>query len=149
MSEREEVEECSCFSCENVETVLDALRQRVRELEAAVMGVNEELERERLRLAACGVAARGESRSVNTIYTSDSLKAVVALRTRAERAERERERMREVVEAARAQLAKAEEWLSCNCPPDCHHDFEYDRATTRTESAVRALDAHHASEGEG
>ena len=109
MSEREEVlnefgtaecvkrDDCTHFDCVAERKMADEivrLRTALTTAERERDEAREELERERLRLAACGVAARGESRSVSTIYTSDSLKAVVDLRYRAERAERERDEAR-------------------------------------------------------
>lgn len=73
----------------------------VRALGATIARLEGELEVERLRLAACAVAAwGGEVRGVLRPYDSESLRAVVALRTRSDAAERRVEAVTALVHAA-------------------------------------------------
>lgn len=72
--------------------VLDRLAQQRNALAREVLALREELERERMRLAACGVAAMGNSLDgMLPEYGSASLDDVLALRERVAAMERERD----------------------------------------------------------
>ena len=75
-----------CPQCEEAEA------QELASARATIARLEGELEVERMCLAACAVAAwGGEVRDTLSPYDSDSLRAVVALRTRADAAEKERD----------------------------------------------------------
>lgn len=61
---------------EHVRGLLRPLLAEITALRAELAGVNEILHRERMRLGACGVAARGVPVDVLPEYESDSLRAV-------------------------------------------------------------------------
>jgi len=57
--------------------------EHIKALEAKIDRLESELERERMRLAACGVAARGYFDGCKDEYYSASLADVLALRKKA------------------------------------------------------------------
>lgn len=76
-------------SVEAAARYLASVERENEDARATIARLEGELEVERMRLAACAVAARGgEVRDILPPYDSDSLRAVVALRTRADAAER-------------------------------------------------------------
>jgi len=70
---------------QTMETEWLASKQRIAALEAEVAELKTELERERIRLAACGTAALGYYNGCNDEYKSASLDDVLRLRKDAER----------------------------------------------------------------
>jgi len=88
-----------CLAHDLLGCIVDELEAENATILAALTQAQGEVEKERLRLAMCGVVARGASAECKPEYESDSLRAVVALRAELAAKDAENAKMREARKA--------------------------------------------------